>query len=147
VPVRVPSASWSPSSLTLLPKTNIRRRPGTVFSETAEPGVSGCSFRHLWSAVLLAAALTGLAVTGSERYIRLGGLAALLTGGMLFAARLARLGFLAQLPVPYRAGGVPDRCWHPGRGRRAAYFDTPGEALDVFHSTVHLLQRLKITLS
>jgi MFS superfamily sulfate permease-like transporter len=92
----VPSASWSPSSLTLLPKTNIRRRPGTVFSETAEPGVSGCGFRHLWSAVLLAAALTGLAVTGSERYIRLGGLAALLTGGMLFAARLARLGFLAN---------------------------------------------------
>ncbi len=48
------------------------------------------------TAVILAAALTGLAVTGSERYVRLAGLAALLTGGMLFAARLARLSFLAN---------------------------------------------------
>ena len=36
------------------------------------------------TAVMLAAALTGLAAAGSERYVRLGGLAALLTGGMLF---------------------------------------------------------------
>ena len=48
------------------------------------------------TAVILAAALTGLAVTGSERYVRLAGLAALLTGGMLLAARLARLSFLAN---------------------------------------------------
>jgi len=48
------------------------------------------------TAVILAAALTGLAVTGSERYVRLAGLAALLTGGMLFVARLARLSFLAN---------------------------------------------------
>jgi len=48
------------------------------------------------TAVILAAALTGLAVTGSERYVRLAGLAALLTGAMLFAARLARLSFLAN---------------------------------------------------
>jgi SulP family sulfate permease len=48
------------------------------------------------TAVILAAALTGLAATGSERYVRLAGLAALLTGGMLLAARLARLGFLAN---------------------------------------------------
>src|SRR5579859_2059346 len=48
------------------------------------------------TAVILAAALTGLAATGSERYVRLAGLAALLTGGMLFVARLARLGFLAN---------------------------------------------------
>jgi sulfate permease, SulP family len=48
------------------------------------------------TAVILAAALTGLAVTGSERYVRLAGLAALLTGGLLFAARLARLSFLAN---------------------------------------------------
>src|SRR6478736_2068457 len=48
------------------------------------------------TAVILAAALTGLAVTGSERYVRLAGLAALLTGGMLFAARLAGLSFLAN---------------------------------------------------
>ena len=48
------------------------------------------------TAVILAAALTGLAATGSERYVRLAGLAALLTGGLLFLARLARLSFLAN---------------------------------------------------
>jgi SulP family sulfate permease len=48
------------------------------------------------TAVILAAALTGLAATGSERYVRLAGLAALLTGGLLFVARLARLSFLAN---------------------------------------------------
>jgi sulfate permease, SulP family len=48
------------------------------------------------TAVILAAALTGLAAAGSERYVRLAGLAALLTGGMLLAVRLARLSFLAN---------------------------------------------------
>ncbi len=48
------------------------------------------------TAAILAAALTGLAAAGSERYVRLAGLAALLTGGILLAARLARLGFLAN---------------------------------------------------
>jgi sulfate permease, SulP family len=48
------------------------------------------------TAAILAAALTGLAATGSERYVRLAGLAALLVGAMLLLARLARLGFLAN---------------------------------------------------
>jgi SulP family sulfate permease len=48
------------------------------------------------TAVILAAALTGLAAVGSERYVRLAGLAALLTAGLLLAARLARLSFLAN---------------------------------------------------
>jgi sulfate permease, SulP family len=48
------------------------------------------------TAALLAAALSGLAVAGSERYVRLAGLAALLAGGMLLLARIARLGFLAN---------------------------------------------------
>jgi SulP family sulfate permease len=48
------------------------------------------------TAAILAAALSGLAVAGSPRYVRLAGLAALLAGGMLLAARLARLGFLAN---------------------------------------------------
>ena len=48
------------------------------------------------TAAILAAALTGLAAVGSEQYVRLAGLAALLAGGMLLAARLARLGFLAN---------------------------------------------------
>src|SRR6476660_9422890 len=48
------------------------------------------------TAVLLAAALAGLAVAGSPAYVKLAGLAALLTAGMLLAARLARLAFLAN---------------------------------------------------
>ncbi len=48
------------------------------------------------TAAILAAALTGLAVAGSERYVRLAGLAALLAGGLLLLVRLARLGFLAN---------------------------------------------------
>ena len=48
------------------------------------------------TAAILAAALSGLAAAGSERYVRLAGLAALMTGGMLLAARLARLAFLAN---------------------------------------------------
>src|SRR6266487_1771522 len=48
------------------------------------------------TAAILAAALTGLAAAGSPAYVRLAGLAALLTAGMLLAARLARLSFLAN---------------------------------------------------
>src|SRR5438552_8494386 len=48
------------------------------------------------TAVILAAALTGLAVVGSERYVRLAGMAALLVGAMLLLARLTRLGFVAN---------------------------------------------------
>jgi high affinity sulfate transporter 1 len=48
------------------------------------------------TAAILAGALTGLAAAGSQQYVRLAGLAALLTGVLLLAARLARLGFLAN---------------------------------------------------
>src|SRR5690349_14921183 len=48
------------------------------------------------TAAILAAALTGLAVAGSPRYVRLAGLAALLAGLMLLIARAARAGFLAN---------------------------------------------------
>jgi high affinity sulfate transporter 1 len=48
------------------------------------------------TAAILAAALTGLAAVGSERYVKLAGLAALLTAGLLLTARLARLSFLAN---------------------------------------------------
>ncbi len=48
------------------------------------------------TAAILAAALAGMAVAGSERYVRLAGLAALLAGVLLLVARLARLGFLAN---------------------------------------------------
>jgi high affinity sulfate transporter 1 len=48
------------------------------------------------TAAILAAALAGTAAAGSARYVQLAGLAAVLTGGLLLAARLARLGFLAN---------------------------------------------------
>ena len=48
------------------------------------------------TAAILSAALAGLAVAGSPQYVRLAGLAALLAGGLLLLARLARLGFLAN---------------------------------------------------
>ena len=48
------------------------------------------------TAAILAAALTGMAVAGSERYVRLAGLAALLTGAMLLLARAIGLSFLAN---------------------------------------------------
>ena len=60
------------------------------------------SSRHLVAAAdsataaILAAALAGMAAAGSAQYVRLAGLAALLTGGLLLLARLARLGFLAN---------------------------------------------------
>jgi sulfate permease, SulP family len=61
-----------------------------------------CSSRHLVvaadsaTAAILASALTGLAAAGSARYVHLAALAALLTGGLLLLARLARLGFLGN---------------------------------------------------
>src|SRR6266516_3697429 len=48
------------------------------------------------TAAILGAALAGYAVAGSPQYVRLAGLAALLAGGLLLLARLARLGFLAN---------------------------------------------------
>lgn len=48
------------------------------------------------TAALLGAALAGLAAAGSAKYVQLAGLAALLAGGLLLLARLARLGFLAN---------------------------------------------------
>jgi high affinity sulfate transporter 1 len=83
------------------------------------------------TAVILAAALTGLAAAGSERYVRLAGLAALLTGGMLLAARLARLSFLANflsrtvlvgfltgVGIQVAAGQLPDMLGITAAGRQ-----------------------------
>ena len=84
------------------------------------------------TAVILAAALTGLAATGSERYVRLAGLAALLTGGLLFVARLARLSFLANflsrtvlvgfltgVGIQVAAGQLPDMLGVTAAGHQA----------------------------
>ena len=83
------------------------------------------------TAVILAAALTGLAAAGSEQYVRLAGLAALLTGGMLLVARLARLGFLANflsrtvlvgfltgVGIQVAAGQLPDMLGVTATGRQ-----------------------------
>src|SRR5258708_33612152 len=48
------------------------------------------------TAAIRGAALAGHAIAGSPQYVRLAGLAALLAGGLLLLARLARLGFLAD---------------------------------------------------
>jgi high affinity sulfate transporter 1 len=48
------------------------------------------------TAALFAAGAVGLASPGSPRYVALAGVAALLAGGFLLAARLIRLGFLAN---------------------------------------------------
>src|SRR6476469_629264 len=98
------------------------------------------------TAVILAAALTGLAVTGSERYVRLAGLAALLTGAMLLVARLARLSFLANflsrtvlvgfltgVGIQVAAGQLPDML-----GVTAAGKQTPARLLDTVHALPHI---------
>jgi len=82
------------------------------------------------TAAILAAALTGLAAVGSERYVKLAGLAALLTGGMLLVARLARLSFLANflsrtvlvgfltgVGIEVAAGQLPDMVGVTAAGR------------------------------
>src|ERR1700704_5432449 len=83
------------------------------------------------TAAILAAAVTGLAAAGSAQYARLAGLAALLTGAMLLAARLARLGFLAnflsrtvlvgfltRVGLQVAAGQLPDMLGVTAAGRQ-----------------------------
>ncbi len=83
------------------------------------------------TAAILAAALTGLAVAGSARYVQLAGLAALLAGAMLLLARLARLGFLANflsrtvlvgfltgVGIQVAAGQLPDMLGVTAAGRQ-----------------------------
>src|ERR1700730_10305082 len=95
------------------------------------------------TAVILAAALTGLAVTGSPAYVRLAGLAALLAGAMLLAARLARLSFLANflsrtvlvgvltgVGIQVAVGQLPDMLGATAAG---------GQTLAKFVSTVRVL--------
>jgi high affinity sulfate transporter 1 len=83
------------------------------------------------TAAILASALTGMAAAGSERYVRLAGLAALLTGGMLLLARLIRLSFLANflsrtvlvgfltgVGIQVAAGQLPDMLGVTAAGQR-----------------------------
>ena len=98
------------------------------------------------TAAILAAALTGLAVAGSERYARLAGLAALLAGLMLLLARLAGLGFVANflsrtvlvgfltgVGIQVAAGQLPDMLGVPVARK---------QTLTTFLSTVRALPRV-----
>jgi SulP family sulfate permease len=91
------------------------------------------------TAAILGAALAGLAVAGSQQYIRLAGLVALLAGGLLLLARLARLGFLANflsrtvligfltgVGIQVAAGQLPDML-----GVTAAGKNTPARLLEI----------------
>ena len=91
------------------------------------------------TAAILAATLTGLAAAGSARYVKLAGLAALLAGGMLLLARLARLGFLANflsrtvlvgfltgVGIQVAAGQLPDMLGVTAAGR-----NTPTKLLNI----------------
>ena len=91
------------------------------------------------TAAILAAALAGLAAVGSTQYVRLAGLAALLAGGLLLLARLARLGFLANflsrtvligfltgVGIRVAAGQLPDML-----GVTVAGQSTPAKLLEV----------------
>ena len=91
------------------------------------------------TAAILGAALAGLAVAGSPQYVRLAGLAALLAGGLLLLARLARLGFLANflsrtvligfltgVGIQVAAGQLPDMLGVTATGK-----STPAKLLDI----------------
>ncbi len=73
----------------------------TMLIPTALFAVFGSS-RHLVvgadsaTAAILASALVGIAATGSEQYLALAGVLALMAAGFLIAARLMRVGFLAD---------------------------------------------------
>src|SRR6266567_3829303 len=98
------------------------------------------------TAAILAAALAGLAAAGSPAYVRLAGLAALLAGAMLLAARLARLGFLANflsrtvlvgflagVGVQVAAGQLPDML-----GVSAAGSQTVAKLTDTVRALPHV---------
>ena len=86
------------------------------------------------TAAILGAALAGLAVAGSAQYVRLAGLVALLAGGLLLLARLARLGFLANflsrtvlvgfltgVGIQVAAGQLPDMLGVSATGKQHAW--------------------------
>src|SRR6266581_4636051 len=98
------------------------------------------------TAVILAAALTGLAAAGSERYVQLAGLAALLAGGMLLLARLVRLGFLANflsrtvligfltgVGIQVAAGQLPEMLGVTATGK-----STPTKLLNIMRALPHV---------
>jgi sulfate permease, SulP family len=97
------------------------------------------------TAAILAAALTGLAAAGSQQYVRLAGLAALLAGAMLLLARAARLGFLASflsrtvlvgfltgVGIQVAAGQLPGMLGITASGRQ-----TPARLWDTAHALPH----------
>jgi high affinity sulfate transporter 1 len=98
------------------------------------------------TAAILGAALAGLAAAGSPQYVRLAGLAALLAGGLLLLARLARLGFLANflsrtvlvgfltgVGIQVAADQLPDMLGVTATGQ-----NTPARLLDIARALPHV---------
>ncbi|HEX2806561.1 MAG TPA: SulP family inorganic anion transporter [Kineosporiaceae bacterium] len=103
------------------------------------------------TAAILSASLAGLAIAGSTRYVQLAGLAALLAGGLLLLARLARLGFLAVflsrtvlvgfltgVGIQVAAGQLPDMLGvsPTGSGTVGRLWDTAGALPHAHRDTV-----------
>jgi sulfate permease, SulP family len=97
------------------------------------------------TAAILAAALTGMAVAGSVRYVRLAGLAALLAAALLLLARVARLGFLANflsrtvlvgfltgVGIQVAIGQLPDMLGVPAASRQ-----TPARLVELARALPH----------
>jgi sulfate permease, SulP family len=97
------------------------------------------------TAAILAAGLTGLAAAGSQQYVRLAGLAALLAGALLLLARIARLGFLANflsrtvlvgfltgVGIQVAAGQLPDML-----GVKITARQTPAKFWDTMRALPH----------
>jgi MFS superfamily sulfate permease-like transporter len=84
------------------------------------------------TAVILAAALAGLAVTGSERYVQLAGLARL-SFLANFLSRTVLVGFLTGVGIQVAAGQLPDML-----GVTAAGGQTLGKLLDTVRVLPHV---------
>ena len=86
------------------------------------------------TAAVMAAALAGLATTGSSEYIALAGMLALMAGALLILARLVKLGFIADFLSRTVLDRIPDRSRHPGRHRATGRPDRRADARRVGRS-------------
>ena len=73
------------------------------------------------TAAIMYAGIASLGIAGLEpatpQWVALAGLSALIAGGLLFLARIARLGFLVELPLANGADRLPHRRRRAGRDR------------------------------
>ncbi len=71
------------------------------------------------TAAIFSSSLSRMATPASAQYMALVGMVALLTAGFLLAARIFKLGFLADFLSRTVLGGLPQRRRGPGRHRDA----------------------------